>query len=281
MGFFSNLNIEQETDLEYPAVHQAEEAALKAEPAYTSPSVEPADGVKAVSVAAGAPKADETGNTQPAQQTEEEKRKAHEAAEEKRKAEWEERQRLRREKEQIEWEKAVALDNNALIAASVKRLGDATERLTRRNMKLCVTEYVQTLCYEDMAFAKLVMHPRKSMVNCFHYINRKAREYLEKEMKDNDEKPMAGGYGGDVPDELCYQWAEEYFRDLDVKEDKTEEDEKFVPRPYRGISSTPKKKVEKKKPQPVKKEKPKEPEQLSMDNQITLDSFLQPEKMAG
>ena len=41
------------------------------------------------------------------------------------------------------------------------------------------------------------------------------------------------------------------------------------------------KKVEKKKPQPVKKEKPKEPEQLSMDNQITLDSFLQPEKMAG
>ena len=84
MGFFSNLNIEQETDLEYPAVHQAEEAALKAEPAYTSPSVEPADGVKAVSVAAGAPKADETGNTQPAQQTEEEKRKAHEAAEEKR-----------------------------------------------------------------------------------------------------------------------------------------------------------------------------------------------------
>ena len=125
MGFFSNLNIEQETDLEYPAVHQAEEAALKAEPAYTSPSVEPADGVKAVSVAAGAPKADETGNTQPAQQTEEEKRKAHEAAEEKRKAEWEERQRLRREKEQIEWEKAVALDNNALIAASVKRLGDA------------------------------------------------------------------------------------------------------------------------------------------------------------
>ena len=225
MGFFSNLNIEQETDLEYPAVHQAEEAALKAEPAYTSPSVEPADGVKAVSVAAGAPKADETGNTQPAQQTEEEKRKAHEAAEEKRKAEWEERQRLRREKEQIEWEKAVALDNNALIAASVKRLGDATERLTRRNMKLCVTEYVQTLCYEDMAFAKLVMHPRKSMVNCFHYINRKAREYLEKEMKDNDEKPMAGGYGGDVPDELCYQWAEEYFRDLDVKEDKTEEDE--------------------------------------------------------
>ena len=281
MGFFSNLNIEQETDLEYPAVHQAEEAALKAEPAYTSPSVEPADGVKAVSVAAGAPKADETGNTQPAQQTEEEKRKAHEAVEEKRKAEWEERQRLRREKEQIEWEKAVALDNNALIAASVKRLGDATERLTRRNMKLCVTEYVQTLCYEDMEFARLAMHPRKSMVNCFHRINRKAREYLEKEMKDNDEQPENGAFGGDVPDGICYQWAEEYFRDLDAEEDKTDADKEFTPRPYHGVSSVPKKKAEKKKPQPAKKEPPKGPEQLSMTNQITLDSFLQPEKKAG
>lgn len=212
---------------------------------------------------------------------EDEKRRAHEEAEAKRKAEWEEKQREKAAALQAEWEKAIAVDDDRLTALSVKRLGDATERLTRRNMKLCVTEYVQTLCYEDLGFARLVMHPRKNMINCFHFINRKAREYLEKEMKDNDEKPMAGGYGGDVPDELCYQWAEEYFRDLDVKEDKTEEDEKFVPRPYRGISSTPKKKVEKKKPQPVKKEKPKEPEQLSMDNQITLDSFLQPEKMAG
>ena len=229
---------------------------------------------------AEASKPAEKEKTQP-EQAEEEKRKAHEEAEAKRKAEWEENQRKRKEKERLEWEKAIAMDNDTLIATSVKRLGDATERLTRRNMKLCVTEYVQTLCYEDMAFARLVMHPRKSMINCFHFINRKAREYLGKEMKDNDEKPMAGGYGGDVPDELCYQWAEEYFRDLDVKEDKTDEDEKFVPRPYRGISSTPKKKAEKKKPQSVKKEKPKEPEQLSMDNQITLDSFLQPEKMAG
>lgn len=281
MGFFSNLTIDQETDREHPVANHVEEVSLKAEPAYTTPPVETVGAAKAVSVETGTPKADKTENAQPAQQTEEEKRKAHEDAEAKRKAEWEEKQQRRKEKEQIEWEKAVALDNDALIAASIKRLGDATERLTRRNMKLCVTEYVQTLCYEDMEFARLAMHPRKSMVNCFHRINRKAREYLEKEMKDNDEQPENGAFGGDVPDDVCYQWAEEYFRDLDAEEDKTDADKKFIPRPYRGVSSVPKKKAEKKTPQPAKKEPPKGPEQLSMSNQITLDSFLQTEKKAG
>ena len=42
------------------------------------------------------------------------------------------------------------------------------------------------------------MNPKKKMLNCFHYINRKAREYLEQEMKANDEKPMGGGFGGDL-----------------------------------------------------------------------------------
>ena len=63
-------------------------------------------------------------------------------------------------------------------------------------MKLCVMEDVQTECLADPAFARLVMNPKKKMVNCFHYINRKAREYLEQEMKDNDEEPMGGGFGG-------------------------------------------------------------------------------------
>ena len=81
---------------------------------------------------------------------------------------------------------------------------------------MCIRD--RTECLTDPAFARLVMNPKKKIVNCFHYINRKAREYLEQEMKDNDEKPMGGGFGGDVPDELCYQWAREYFRDADVKE---------------------------------------------------------------
>ncbi len=44
---------------------------------------------------------------------------------------------------------------------------------------------------------------------------------------------MDGGFGGDVPDELCYQRARKYFRDADAKED-AEPEEKFVSKTYNG-----------------------------------------------
>ena len=148
MGFFSNLSIDQESDREQAIDCQTKTFGQENEPVQAVPSENTADGMTAAPPTAEASKPAEEEKNQ-SEQTEEEKRKAHEEAEAKRKAEWEEKQRQRKEKEQIEWEKAVALDNDTLIATSVKRLGDATERLTRRNMKLCVTEYVQTLCYED------------------------------------------------------------------------------------------------------------------------------------
>lgn len=185
------------------------------------------------------------------------KRQAHEAAEAQRRAQWEAEKKARDEEIQFAWEKAVCVSDEQLMENSVKRLGDMTERLTRRNMKICVTESIQTLCYEDLGFARLVMHPRKSMINCFKYINRKALDYLKQEMKDNGEKPTGGGaIGGDVPDELCYQWAEEYFRDLNTPEDKTDVDKEFTPKPYSGTPSKAKKKEPKKKAEPPKKEKP-------------------------
>lgn len=95
---------------------------------------------------------------------EDRKRQEHEQAEAKRKAEWEARQRAKEEAEQAAWENAVAMSDDEVMAASMKRVGDDSERLTRRNMKQCVTEYIQTLCLEDVAFARNVMHPRKNMV---------------------------------------------------------------------------------------------------------------------
>ena len=204
----------------------------------------------------------------PPEPTEDEKRRAHEEAEAKRKAEWEAKKRAREEAEQAAWENAVAMDDNQLLQASVKRLGDDAERVTRRNMKQCVTEYIQTHCYEDMDFARQVMHPRKSMIRCFRYINRKAKEFVKQEMEDNDEKPTGYGYGCDVPDDLCYQWAVEYFMDMEAPEDKTEDDKEFVPKPYTGKAAPKsKKKTEKKKPAP-KKETPKPAE--DMDNQMNI-----------
>lgn len=206
---------------------------------------------------------------------EDRKRQEHEQAEAKRKAEWEARQRAREEAEQAAWESAVAMSDDEVMAASMKRVGDDVERLTRRNMKQCVTEYIQTRCLEDVAFARNVMHPRKNMVNCFHYINRKALEFARQEMADNDIKPSAEGYGTDVPDGLCYQWAEEYFKDLNVKEDRGQE-EKFVPKPYYGGRSSTTKKSERKKaekPAAKKKDADTAKETEPLDDQLSFDGL--------
>lgn len=183
------------------------------------------------------------------------KKKEHEEQEAKRKAEWEAKQKAKQEAEQIAWENAVAMGDDELMSASLKRVGTDSERLTRRNMKICVTEHIQTKCLEDMVFARQVMHPRKNMINCFKYINRQARAFIEQEMKDNDEKPVGGGYGSDVPDDLCYKWAEDYYLDMEAEEDQ-DKDDKFVPKPFYGGSSRSKKPAKKAEPKPQKKPAP-------------------------
>ena len=211
----------------------------------------------------------------PEEDNEEQKRKEHEEAEAKRKAEWEAKKQAKEEEILFAWENATALDDEALAAASSKRVGDDSERLTRRNMKQCVTEMIQIFCHEDLDLARQVMHPRKNMVNCFRYITRKAKEFVLQEMKDNDIKPDREGYGSDVPDDLCYQWAKEYFFDMDAPEDKDPNEEQFVPKPYVGKTTTSKtkKKVEKKKPEPKKAETPK-PAQAANEGQLDMFSML-------
>lgn len=200
-----------------------------------------------------------------AEQLEDEKRKAHEAAEARRKAEWEAKQAAQKETERLQMARVDAMSDDDVMKASLERVSQDTERLTRRNMKECVSEHIQTKCLEDPAFARLTMHPRKTIVHCFWYINRKAKEFIEQEMKLNGQEPRdapGGIYGGDVPDGMCYQWAEEYFRDLNAEEDHRD-DEKFQARPYCGKGkTTPKAKKEDK---PKAKETTKdEPEQLSL-----------------
>ena len=169
--------------------------------------------------------------------------------------------------EQAESDRIASMTDEEVVAASMSRTAEDTERLTRRNMKLCVLEVIQTKCLEDPAFARLVLQPRKSMRNCFHHINRQARDYLRREMEDNDEKPVDGMYGGDVPDELCYQWAEAYFRDPDAEEDRPKETARAQPTTKTTKTETkPRKKSEPKKTEP---KKPAE-EPLPMDGQITF-----------
>lgn len=199
------------------------------------------------------------------------KRKAHEEAEAKRKAEFDARQAAKKAAEREQLDRLEAMSDDEALAASMKRVSADTEKLTRRNMKECVAEHIQTMCIEDPAFARKVMHPRKSMVHCFWYINRKAREFVGQEMKDNDAKPENGVYGSDVPDDLCYQWAVDYFNDPDAEEDH-KDDEKFVPKPYYGGGASkskgkPKDKAKKEQP---KKDTPKPAPKDSANEQMSL-----------
>lgn len=211
-----------------------------------------------------------------ADKADEAKKKAeHEAAEAKRKAEFDAKQAEKKRAFAEQLAKLDAMSDEEALNAAIQRTVTDTEKLTRRNMKELVTEYIQTKCCEDPAFARLVMHPQKNMVRCFQYITRKAYEYIQDEIKANGIKLGTGaqGYGSDIPDDLCYHWSEEYFRTPNVKEDEDKE-EKFTPKPYSGktASKAAKKPAPKKtepkpkpepKPEPVKKA-PDEADQISL-----------------
>lgn len=238
---------------------------------------------------AAEPETAEAEPTASGEDDEETRRARHEEAEARRRAEWEEKQQAKKAAEQEKLDQLAGMSDDAAMSAAMKRVGADTEKLTRRNMKDCVAEYIQTLCLEDPGFARLVMHPRKTMIHCFHYINRKAKEFIQQEMEDNDIKPENGVYGSDVPDDLCYQWAEDYFRDPDAEEDRKEE-EKFVSRLYigkggskAGSKKTAEKKAAAKKPAGKKTEKPKQETdgQLSFAGQMSLEDFAAQGVKAG
>ncbi len=284
MGYFSQLDMEKRTT-QNTTEDETMDLRAKAEEIDDARQAAEAEAAKATLAKLAeneAPSDDEPDEDAPtetaptADESEEQKRKAHEEAEAKRKAEWEAKKQAKEEEILFAWENAIAMDDNALIAASMKRVGDDAERLTRRNMKQCVTEMIQSYCIEDMELAKQVMHPRKNMINCFRYITRKAKEFVMQEMKDNDIEPSNEGYGSDVPDDLCYQWAREYFFDMEAPEDKDPNEEQFVPKPYVGKTSIPKstkKKPEKKKPEPKKVEAPK-PATSGNEGQLDMFSML-------
>lgn len=249
MGVFSELDLEnQQTELEKTASESYEIQTLQAK---LIQQHEQKKAAAAAEVPSKEPAAESVAKTEAEQEdpaaAETERRRQHEEAEAKRKAEWERQQAEKRTAEQAALAKIEQMSETELIKASMERMKKETERLTRRNLKECVSEYVQTLCLSDPAFARMVMHPRKSMAHCLQFINRKAREYLLAEMKNNGMEPQPNGiYGGDVPEDTCYDWAEEYYRDANAKEDKAKE-ETFVPKAYMSAAAKNKRQPEKEK----------------------------------
>ena len=267
MGYFSQIvsDARRSAELENSApISPAQSVSLPAE-APASAHEEAPSGPVARGQGRGAPVPSEAAtidlSTTPQQESEDERRKAHEASEAERRAEWEARQLAKRAAENEAIQKVASMSDEQAAAEAAKRVAADTERITRRNMKEMVCEHIQRICASDPDFARLVMHPRKSMVRCFAYINRKALEYAEQEMKNNGIEHR-GVYGLDVPDGLCYQWAVDYFNDPDAPEDH-ENDEKFTPKPYvpKNGSSKPKAKSKPKTKPKAQPEKPtKQPE---------------------
>ena len=238
-----------------------EESATTPVVANTTVQAEPVQAVGQTAVAAAA--AVSTAKEEPGATAEEKRRRAeHEASEAKRKAEFDAKQEEKKKAYAQQLALLKSMTDEEALNAAIQRTATDTEKLTRRNMKELVTEYIQTLCCEDPAFARLVMHPQKNMVRCFQYINRRAYDYVQDEMKANGIKPGTGVqmYASDVPDDVCYHWAEEYFRTPNVKEDLDKE-EKFMPKPYSGTTSSKsakktEKKSKKEEPQPIGAKKP-------------------------
>lgn len=201
MGAFSNM------DYELQSSEAAVSDAFTEDDAMDMPQTAPVEPATASSpTAAPTPAAASEPATAPNTQSEDEARRAHEASEAKRKAEWDARQAEKQRAEQAALEKLDAMSPAELLKAAAKRVSADTEKLTRRNMKESVAEFIQTKCIDDLDFARLTMHPRKSMIHCFQYISRKAWDYVQDELKANGVQPGPGqqAYGCDIPDDLCY-----------------------------------------------------------------------------
>ena len=202
----------------------------------------------------------------------EKRRKAHEEAEATRKAEWDAAQAAKKAALQEQIRRVNSMSDDEAMIASTKRVSADTEKITRRNMKECVAEVIQTKCLEDPSCARKTLNPQKSMVRCFQYISRKAWDYVQDELKANGIQPGTGtrGYGCDIPDGLCYQWAEEYFNDPNAQEDQ-QPDERFIPKPFYDNTRAAAKAKKKSKEPPAPKNEKKGKEPQPMEEQLTLN----------
>lgn len=290
MGIFSEIDMDKDTEIAPFDLDEAELAELESE----DNDQEQDDNVEVLSglneqqdndCVQDVPKVetaeDESDDDTDSDASEAQTKKEFEEQEAKRKADWEAQQEEKLEAEMMAWETAVAVSDQILTENSLKRIGDEAERLTRRNMKICVAEHIQTKCLSDIAFSRQVMHPRKSMINCLKYITRHALEYIKQDMEDNGEEQEPGSFGGDVPDGVCFKWAEDYFNDLEAKEDHVN-DEKFVEKFYNGRHTKSKKAVAKKPPKKIPNKVQDKKETVSADSgQLTLENQMSLEDLAS
>ena len=138
-----------------------------------------------------------------------------------------------------------------------------------------ILTYLKKRCDEDPGMAEDVLQNHKTWKKCFDYIHKKARGY-------------GSGNCIAVPDNVVYEWAEDYFR-LDDKalEEKKEKERKELEEKRKADAAKKKGKWEKKKKQAVtkvapkgkkagepEKKKAKDPKAKEPEGQMSLFDFL-------
>lgn len=172
------------------------------------------------------------------EEQEKQRRAEHEAKEAARKAEFDERQRRKQEEKAQARQAVLAMTDAEVIAAAVKKIEDYKKDFLKdfngdENGGVMEIEVVKPLkagCQCDTDFARLVMNPEKSLENCFRYMGTQAYNLK----KEDIQKRIQSGASYAVfafPPNLCFQWAVNYFKDLEAAEDK-EPEEKFIPHHY-------------------------------------------------
>ena len=165
MGVFSELDLEnQQTELDG---HDSKAAEIQSLQAKLIQQHEQKKAAAAAETPGKEPAAEPVAKTEAEQEdpaaAEAERRRQHEETEAKRKAEWERQQGEKRAAETAALAKIEQMSETELVKASMERMKKETERLTRRNLKECVSEYHPTVNFLYYAlvllFSMCLMHP--------------------------------------------------------------------------------------------------------------------------
>lgn len=198
------------------------------------------------------------------EEQEKQRRVEHEAKEAARKAEFEEKQRRKKEKKERARQAVRAMSDADVMAAAIKMIEEREKEIQKEFnddpngvIEMIILQALKAGSQCDADFARSIMNPDKCFANCIRYVGTQAYE----KKKDDIQKQIRGGaqYAAfSFPTKLYFQWATDYFNDLNAPEDK-EPEEKFKPQPYRPAMKSPAKPM-----QPIQAKPKEENTQLSL-----------------
>ena len=92
-----------------------------------------------------------------------------------------------------------------------------------KTMREQIADYLQVHATMDPVFAEKMNNPRKNMDNLMRFIALQAYDYMR---KHSEEFKMKNGFGGDIPDEIVFGFANHYYDEENLDIDRTEEERK-------------------------------------------------------